>query len=118
MALRLNNVMMRVEVDEEAMQKNLGLSGGAIAAEPLYLLFEKYGHTRAHEKAKELSHLALSKNTPLKEIILSDKEALTYWKKFNANEQKIITQPEKYYSGLAAKKTKKIAAAWKQNLSN
>jgi adenylosuccinate lyase len=117
MAQRLNKVMSKIEVDEHSMQRNLRLSGGAIAAEPLYLLFEKYGHTTAHEKSKELSHEALTKNMPLKEAVTNDKEALSYWQKFTPAEQNIIMQPEKYYTGLAAKKAKKIAAAWKLYLN-
>ena len=35
------------------------MSGGAVAAEPLYLLLEKYGHTSAHEVSKGLAHQAL-----------------------------------------------------------
>jgi adenylosuccinate lyase len=117
MAQRLNKVMSKIEVDEHSMQRNLRLSGGAIAAEPLYLLFEKYGHTTAHEKSKELSHEAMTKNMPLKEALANDKEALSYWQKFTPAEQNIIMQPEKYYTGLAAKKAKKIAAAWKRYLN-
>jgi adenylosuccinate lyase len=113
MAERLNKVMARIEVDIDAMQRNLSLSGGAIAAEPLYLLFEKYGHTSAHEKAKELSHQALAKKMPLNEVVQNDVEAMQYWQKFSPAEQKIIMQPEKYYTGAAAKKAKKIASSWK-----
>jgi adenylosuccinate lyase len=116
MATRLNKVLGKIEVDEEAMQRNLKLTGGAIAAEPLYLLFEKYGHVAAHEKSKELAHFALSKNIPLKDVITDDKEARSYWQKFNPNEQKIITEPEKYYIGLSVKKTKKIASLWRARL--
>ncbi|HEX4775124.1 MAG TPA: lyase family protein, partial [Candidatus Saccharimonadales bacterium] len=58
MAKRLNNVMSKLEVDEDNMQRNLNMSGGAIAAEPLYLLLEKYGHTTAHEVSKALAHKA------------------------------------------------------------
>jgi adenylosuccinate lyase len=116
MATRLNKVLGKIEVDEEAMQRNLKLTGGAIAAEPLYLLFEKYGHIAAHEKSKELAHYALSKNIPLKNVITDDKEARSYWQKFNPIEQKIITEPGKYYIGLSAKKTKKIASLWRARL--
>lgn len=44
MAGRLTRIMAKLEVDETAMQRNLQASAGAIAAEPLYLLFEKHGH--------------------------------------------------------------------------
>jgi adenylosuccinate lyase len=117
MASRLNKVMDKIEVDEEAMQRNLKLTGGAIAAEPLYLLFEKYGHIAAHEKAKELAHTALSKNLPLKDIIANDKEAVKYWQKFNQKERQIIIEPEKYYTGLAVKKARRINNLWKSRLN-
>jgi adenylosuccinate lyase len=117
MASRLNKVMDKIEVDEEAMQRNLKLTGGAIAAEPLYLLFEKYGHIAAHEKAKELAHTALSKNLPLKDVIANDKEAVKYWQKFNQKERQIIIEPEKYYTGLAVKKARRINRLWKSRLN-
>ena len=116
MAKRLNDAMSKLEIDTEAMQRNLKLSGGAIAAEPLYLLFEKYGHTEAHEKSKALSHQALEQNTSLVEVITSDSEASEYWGKFSDKEKQIIQEPETYYTGLAAKKTRDIISIWdKQN---
>jgi adenylosuccinate lyase len=118
MAKRLNRVMSKIEVDEQAMQRNLKLSGGAIAAEPLYLLFEKYGHTSAHEKVKELAHQALSESTPLVQLVKKDKEALTYWNRFTDKEHQIIEQPEKYYTGLAAKKAQTVTQHWQHVIGN
>lgn len=112
MASRLNRIMSKLEVDEEAMRRNLAMSAGAIAAEPLYLLFEKYGHTVAHEKSKDLAHVALSKKVPLVEIIQKDKEAFAYWNKFTETEKKIIQSPETHYTGLATQKAKTIAKKW------
>ncbi|MDB5167608.1 MAG: fumarate lyase [Candidatus Saccharibacteria bacterium] len=113
MATRLNTIMNKLEVDEENMQRNLKLTGGAIAAEPLYLLFEKYGHTTAHEKSKALAHSAMESNTPLVEVITADAEALEYWNKFTDNEKQIISEPEKYYIGRAAEKARRIAQNYK-----
>jgi adenylosuccinate lyase len=117
MTERLNRVLSKIEVDEESMKQNLSLTGGAIAAEPLYLLFEKYGHIKAHEKAKELAHLSLSKRLPLQTVIEHDHEAILYWQKFSTNEKRIIIEPEKYYTGLAANKARKIANLWKSKLN-
>ncbi len=114
MAKRLDSVMAKIEVDSEAMQRNLKLSGGAIAAEPLYLLLEKHGHTTAHEKAKALAHSALEQNTSLVKLITSDPEASGYWEKFSADEKKIIEQPELHYTGLSAQKTSQIIQKWKR----
>jgi adenylosuccinate lyase len=117
MAERLNRILSKIEVDEQAMQRNLEMTGGAIAAEPLYLILEKYGHVNAHEKSKSLAHSALSKNAPLKDMIISDKEAASYWQKFTLQEKNIITSPEKYYVGLATKKTLKITKQWRSKLN-
>lgn len=116
MTARLDKIMSKLEVDSEAMQKNLKLTGGAIAAEPLYLLFEKYGHTEAHEKAKDLAHQALAKQKPLVVVIEADAEATKYWQKFSSHEKRIIETPEAHYTGLAAQKTKDITKQWYKNL--
>lgn len=115
MTKRLNTIMGKIEVDSEAMQKNLEMTAGAIAAEPLYLLFEKYGHTLAHEKAKKLAHTAIDLDQPLVDVITVDEEAKAYWDKFNEKEQAIITAPEKNYFGLATKKTEMIIKNYKKS---
>lgn len=113
MAARLDRIMQKLEVDEAAMQRNLALTEGAIAAEPLYLLFAKYGHTSAHELSKQLSHRALSEHLPLKTVILADSEAAGYWQQFTATERRIIEQPEQFYTGKAVAKTKAIIRQWR-----
>lgn len=112
MAERLDMIMSKLEVDEEAMQRNLQISGGAIAAEPFYLLLTKYGHPSAHEKAKQLAHLAIEQRTTLVDIINKDSEASDYWQRFTKEEQQIINKPEIYYIGLAAKKTRIIVGSY------
>ena len=115
MTKRLNSIMGKIEVDEQSMQKNLEMTAGAIAAEPLYLLFEKYGHTLAHEKAKKLAHTAIDLDQPLVDVITVDEEAKAYWDKFSEKEQAIITAPEKNYFGLATKKTEMIVKNYKKS---
>lgn len=117
MTQRLTRIMSKLEVNEAAMEKNLKLTGGAIAAEPLYLLFEKYGHTTAHEKAKQLAHKALAEHSTLAEIVKDDTEGSEYWSKFTATEKNIIESPEKHYSGKAAQKTEIIIKNWENYLS-
>lgn len=115
MASRLNKVMGKLEVDEEAMQRNLKLTGGAIAAEPLYLLLEKHGHTAAHELSKTVAHEALERRIPLHQAAQENAELAEYWQKFTDREKQFITEPEVYYTGLATEKAKKIAAQWRNN---
>jgi adenylosuccinate lyase len=113
MAERLNRIMGKLEVDEANMQRNLGLTEGAIAAEPLYLLLAKYGHTEAHELSKRLAHTALEQTKPLAEIAKTDAESKPYWQKFTVPEKQIITEPERYYTGKATEKARAIIKTWK-----
>lgn len=113
MTSRLNKIMGKLEVDTEAMQKNLYLTGGAIAAEPLYLLLEKYGHTAAHELSKEIAHEGLDKGITLAEAVQSNDEALGYWNKFSDEEKQIVTNPEDHYTGRASEKTRQIIQQWR-----
>jgi len=114
MATRLQGVMSKIEVDTEAMQRNLHLTQGAIAAEPLYLLLEKYGHTTAHEISKELAHEALERKISLCEAAAASADIADYWAKFSDHEKDLIKNPETTYTGLAAKKAHSIHAAWKK----
>lgn len=112
MADRLNKVMSKIEVDEQNMEKNLYMSGGAIAAEPLYLLLEKYGHTTAHEVSKQLAHQALEAGKTLYEIAAHDSSIAQYFAQFSDDEKQILQEPERYYTGLAAKKALAIYNTW------
>jgi len=116
MAERLNRVMAKIEVDQENMERNLHLSGGAIAAEPLYLLLEKYGHTTAHEASKKIAHSALESNTTLYEAASNDGDIADYFSKFSDTEKDILREPEKHYVGLAAHKARSIHDTWKSSL--
>ena len=117
MTERLTRVMGKLEVDEGAMQRNLTLTGGAIAAEPLYLLLEKHGHTSAHEAAKELAHQALKAGQSLYQTASTATEIADYWAQFTDSEKRLIAEPEAHYTGLAAAKAKQLAAHWRRQLS-
>lgn len=112
MADRLNKAMAKIEVDEENMKRNLHMSQGAIAAEPLYLLLEKYGHTTAHEVSKALAHHALEQQKPLYELASQDQGIAEYFQKFTEAERQILQSPETHYTGLAAKKAQQVHDHW------
>ncbi|HET8671568.1 MAG TPA: lyase family protein [Candidatus Saccharimonadales bacterium] len=116
MADRLNTVMSKLEIDPDAMERNLRLSGGVIAAEPLYLLLTKYGHPSAHEASKELAHRALEAGTPLHQAIVEDPVLAGYWDRFAEEEQVLLKEPEARYTGIAAAKAKALARHWKRVL--
>ncbi|QQS19441.1 adenylosuccinate lyase [Candidatus Saccharibacteria bacterium] len=115
MAKRLQEVMSKIEVDEAAMKRNLYLTKGAIAAEPLYLLLEKYGHTTAHEVSKALAHKAMEQNVPLYEVASQAETIAPYWAKFTEKERELILSPEIHYTGLAMMRAHSLAVL---NLTN
>jgi adenylosuccinate lyase len=114
MAARLNSVMSKIEVDAQNMERNLYMSGGAIAAEPLYLLLEKYGHTTAHEVSKTLSHQALEAGKTLYEVASQDAGIADYFARFTDSEKQILSEPERHYTGLAAQKARAVYDYWSQ----
>ena len=118
MAARLDKVMSKIEVDEQNMQRNLHMSGGAIAAEPLYLLLEKYGHTTAHEVSKSLAHQSLEEGKSLYEVASRDNSIEPYFSRFTDSEKQILQEPEKHYTGLAAQKALATHDHWQQALNN
>lgn len=115
MARRLGAVMGKIEVDEDAMKRNLEMSGGAIAAEPAYLLLAKSGASDAHEKIKELAIKAQDNKQTLAEAIKSNLP--DFWNGLTPEQQQIIAEPEKYYTGQAAAKTRRIVESWKVELN-
>jgi adenylosuccinate lyase len=116
MASRLQRVMAKLEVDEESMQRNLHLSGGAIAAEPLYLLLEKYGHTTAHEVSRALAHQALETQRSLYDVASQNADIADYFAKFTDKEKQILQSPETHYTGLAAQKAMAVHDFWQEKL--
>jgi adenylosuccinate lyase len=116
MLTRLNLVMGKLEVDTEHMQRNLHLTEGAIAAEPLYLLLEKYGHTAAHEASKSIAHAALEAHISLYEAANQDSTISSYWQQLTDQEREYIKNPESAYTGLAAKKAMIIHDYWQFKL--
>lgn len=118
MADRLSGSIEKLVVDETALQTNLKLSSGAIAAEPLYLLLAKNGHPQAHEKAKELAIEAQDIGMSLVDVIQNDPEANEFWKKLSPSQQKTISHPERYYIGQAAKKAQALVKYWKPRIKH
>lgn len=118
MARRLNKTMERIGVNEEMLEKNLDSSGGAIAAEPLYLFLAKSGLAEAHEVAKEMSQTALDSHTTLLSQMASDERTAELLGKLSDREKSIFENPRENYRGLATEQTEDIIAHWRQRLTD
>lgn len=70
---RIQNVVQKLDVNYEALKKNLtGQGGDLILAEPLYILLALGGVQDAHEKLRQLTLECQKTNVPLTEAIQKD----------------------------------------------
>jgi len=114
-AKRLTRTMRKLKVDRQNLKKNLELQKGLIVAEPLYIILAALGHPNAHEKVRKLTIQAQQKKQPLEELISKDVEIQSYLEKMTSYQRKILSDPS-LYTGIAAKKAKKVATHWAKKL--
>lgn len=112
---RLERTMRKLKVDHDNLRKNLEMTRGGIAAEPLQLILSALGHPNAHEKVRLLTLEAQKQKLPLEDVLDFDKEIKIYLKKMTPRQRQVLVNPS-FYTGIAAKKAKTVAEHWKQKL--
>lgn len=101
MASTLNRTMAKMEVDPVNLERNLNLTQGAIAAEPLQIVLRKYGHPAAHNTAKVIVQAAIDNGQTLSEALVANEEFVRdYRHRLSEEERNIIAHPEANYLGL------------------
>lgn len=106
----------RMTVDSTAMKKNFEMSSDKIAAEPLYILLANAGHPDAHEVVRKLVQKSIDTKKSFVQLLTSDRALSKYLEKIPKNKLKILDSPENY-TGIAGKKSKRIALLWKTRMS-
>src|SRR5436309_3202901 len=112
---RLASSLDGMRVDRDRLKANLAMSRGAIAAEPLYVLLAKYGHTDAHEAVRRLTLEAERGSRSLLEVATLDADLREFLTKVTPEERRILERPEEYH-GLAPQVARDIASAWRERL--
>jgi adenylosuccinate lyase len=112
---RLTRVMSRLVVDKEAMERNLGLSAGMVAAEPLYIILAGLGHPDAHEVVRALTLLAERDRLGVGEVALKDPQLREWFDRMSPEQRNVIEHSEQYV-GRAAEKARSICAYWRRTL--
>lgn len=115
MAKRLTRVMNKLTVNHENLQRNLNMTKGGTAAEPLQLILSALGHSHAHEKVRILARQARRESRPLEEVVMGDAELADYLEKMTPRQRSVISNPS-LYIGIAPKKARAVAERWKQKL--
>ncbi|HLT58818.1 MAG TPA: lyase family protein [Limnochordales bacterium] len=114
-ASRLARESERLAVDREAMARNLALTRGLIAAEPLYILLASLGHPDAHEAVRRLTLEAEAAGRPLAAAAQDHPELAPYLARLTPEQRRVLEQPERY-TGIAARRARAICDRWEQRL--
>ncbi len=108
---RLNRVLARIRVDEEAMLRNFNQSAQMVIAEPLYILLADAGHPDAHECVRKLTLESGQTGKTLWQLIEEDEELVNLLASLPEKQLQVIKDPTKY-TGLAAAKAELICDKW------
>lgn len=106
----------RIVVDPIAMKKNLDMSSEKITAEPLYILLASAGHPDAHEAVRKLIQKSIDTKRGFVQLLSADRELSKYLAKIPKNKLNVLNSPVNY-TGIAEKKSKRIALVWKSRIS-
>lgn len=114
-AKRLTRTMRKLKVDRENLRKNLEMTEGIIAAEPLQIILSALGHPNAHEKVRLFTLQAQEEKKFLEDVFRDDPEMASYIERMTLHQLRILSEPA-LYTGIAAKKAKAVTERWKQKL--
>ncbi|MBI3587758.1 adenylosuccinate lyase [Candidatus Micrarchaeota archaeon] len=111
---RMERVLSGLAVFPERMERNLQLTHGAIMAEAVIteLVKKGMGRQEAHEIMRLASHEAMAKETPLKDVLLSNAKVKA---KFSSREIDALLD-YRSYTGAAGEKVGEIAGKWNEFL--
>lgn len=115
-ARRMATSLEGIRVDRDRLRANLGLTRGAIVAEPLYVLLSKYGHPDAHEAVRRLTLEAERSGRTVMEVAQVDTDVRAHLQRFTPDERRILEQPSEY-RGLAAQVARDVATEWRAKLA-
>ncbi len=108
---RLNTVLSRIKVDENAMQRNFNHSAQMVIAEPLYILLADVGHLDAHECVRKLTLESQKTGKTLWSLIQEDAKLRDLLSVLPEKKLEVIKDPSKYI-GLSQEKTLEICKKW------
>lgn len=106
-AIRLNRVMQTLQINTDAMRKNLESSKEDIIAEPLYVLLALQGYSKAYEHVRALARRARESGRNILELAREDPEIGPRISEINAENLKIL-ENSTLYTGQAAARTRAV----------
>jgi adenylosuccinate lyase len=95
MLFLMANILSNLEVDEEKMKRNLGLTDGRVMSEAVMIALAGKGMNRqeAHELVRQLAIKSEGEKTPFENVLLKDKVVSHF---LNKKEINAALDPENY----------------------
>ena len=102
-ARRLRDAIQRVEINRQAVQRNLTDSSEWIVAEPLYIALALSGHPDPYDTSRSLISLARKRKTGLLSFLKTDAEARKVLDQLRPEHRDVVLDPEKYVGDAPAR---------------
>lgn len=107
--------LSKVQVNKEAMLKNLYLTKDQIISDPLNTIFRWHGHPDAHAAAGRIAKIAFENNAFMYDVLLADNELRPYVDKMSKHELALLKDQKKYV-GDAPSVAMCISRKWERRL--
>jgi adenylosuccinate lyase len=114
---RMVGLVRSTDVNPERMEANLQLSKGVVVAEPLYILLALRGVGHAHEVSRTIALEARKTGRSVLAIAAEHPEAAPALATLSDAERRVLDQPERHYTGLAAVKVDEVCDRWERALA-
>jgi adenylosuccinate lyase len=115
-ANRMLSVLKGLYVDRERMAANLGMTGGAVLAEPAYILLAESGEADAHEKMRRITLLCEKEGLSLPEALAREGVRDLLTKRLAslgvAEPESFFEEPQRY-RGKAAERARAIGGKYR-----
>jgi adenylosuccinate lyase len=115
-ANRMLSVLKGLCVDREKMASNLGLTGGAVLAEPAYILLAESGEADAHEKMRRITLLCEREGLSLRQALEREGVLSSLIERLStlgvAGAASFFEQPQRY-RGRAAERARAIGEKYR-----
>jgi adenylosuccinate lyase len=111
---RMVGLVRSTDVDPERMEANLRLTRGVVVAEPLYILLALRGVGHAHEVSRTIALEARKSGRSVLAVAAEHPEAAPALATLSETERRVLDQPERYYTGLAAAKVDQVCDHWER----
>ena len=115
-AVRLNRALPVLQINQDAMRKNLEAAKEHVVAEPLYVLLALHNYPHAYERVRALAREARERREPLMKLARQDPKIRRQIEEIEAKRPELagILKDATLYTGQAAERAKAVSARREQ----